>query len=257
MPYLYLTENSGIRMLQFSDNFKEYGSQIKINPQQEQNFYLGATQLFIKYDIKDIPSAPVTIFEIEYKEGTVEFVSEKDDSGLRSKVFARDKSTKAVFSNVSFYQNGIKVSNPYLVYNQWNVLGIVFEIPLDLKGYAGSINIFAGLTFNNISSYRSEGLNEISSVVARLWQDIRNDGPTNYDWRYWYDKNGTANIQTWRNLYTLASNQYYSLSAKDIFNTYAGTNINIFDDNTGIVIENEISTIISNVSWSSLTEKPV
>lgn len=257
MPYLYLTENSGIKILEFSDNLKEYGAQIRINQQQEENFFLGATQIFIKYDIEDIPSAPVPLFEVQYKGGTVEFLSERDSSGLRSKIFARDKNTKSIFNNVSFYQNGINVKNPYIVYGQWNVLGIVFEIPLDFRNYSGSINIFAGCTFNNISAYRSDGLNEISSVIARIWQNVLSDGPTNYDWRYWYDQNETSDVQTWRNVYELASNQYYSLSAKDIFEAYSGTNINVFDDNTGISVENDVSVVISGVSWSTITEKPV
>jgi hypothetical protein len=257
MPYLYLTDNSGIKLLEFSDSLKEHGAQIRINQQQEENFYLGATQMFIKYDIEDLPSAPVPLFEIQYKGGTVEFLAEVDLSEKRSKVFARDKATNSLFTNATFYQNGIRVTNPYIVYNQWNVLGIVFDIPLDFTNYSGSVNIFAGSTFNNISSYRSDGLNQISSIIARLWQNVLSEGPSNYDWRYWYDQNETSNIQTWRNVYELANNQYYALSAKDIFEAYSGTNINVFDDNTGISIENEISTIISGVSWSTITEKPV
>lgn len=258
VPYLYLTEDSGIKILNFSDNYKEYGAQIKINSPKDGNFYLGAAQLFMKYDIETPPAAPLTLFEITYKSGTVEFLAEVDSSGLRSKVFARDKETKSAFTNVTFYQNGIYVTNPYISYNEWNAIGIVFDVPLDLTGYSGEVNLFAGCTFNNISSYRSDGLNEISSVVARIWQDVLNDGnPSNYDWRYWYDEDQTGDINTWKNVYELASNQYYSLSAKDIFEAYSGTNINVFDDDTGISIQNEISTIISDVSWSSLVEKPV
>lgn len=257
MPYLYLTENSGIRMLQFGNYAKEYASEIKINQEQEQNFYLGAVQMFIKYEFDELPSAPVNIFEIEYRGGTVEFLAERDPSGLRSKIFARDKDTKTIFENISYYQNGIKVESPYISYNQWNVLGVMFDIPLDLTSYSGSLNIFAGATYNNISCYRAEGLNLISSVVARIWQSVLNDGgPSNYDWRYWYDRNQTEDIQTWRSVYELASNQYYSLSAKDIYNSYAGTNVNVFDDDTGISIDNDVSVVISDVRWSSLTQKP-
>lgn len=257
MPYLYLTENSGIRMLENSNYSKEYGFEIQVNSEAEENFSLGAIQLFMKYEFEDLPSAPVTIFELAHDSGIVEFLAERDSSGLRSRIFARDKQTKILFSNISYYQNGISVQSPYISYNQWNILGIVFDVPLTFTGYTGSLNIFAGATYNNISYYRAEGLNLISSIVARIWQSVLNEGsPPNYDWRYWYDRNQTENVKKWRSVYELASNQYYSLTAKDIFNSYAGTNISVFDDDTGISVDNDVAVVISDVRWSSTTQKP-
>jgi len=258
-PYLYLTENSGIRVLEFNDGVTEYGAIVPINESKKRNFFIGAVQLFVKYDAEDYFGVPMPIFEIQYKQDVIEFIAETDSSGKRNIVRARNKQTKQEYKNARFYQNGISVNNPYLIRNEWSSLSVLFEDPLDFSEFTGSLNLFGGCTFNNITHYLSEGLNEVASIVPKTWQNIWKPDNTNIvDWEYWYNENGASPIRKWKDVYVLAEEKVYTLSPKDIFEVYSGTNINVIDDGNGMTISNTDApiSIYSDVLWQSFSGKP-
>lgn len=256
-PYLYLTENSGIKIVNYASTEKEYSIAIPINESRQSNFYIGASQIFVKYDLEENIGTPFSIFEIQSISETIEFVVEEDTSTLRHKIFARNKSTKEEYSNVEFYQNGIPVQNPFLIKNQWSSIGMVFQDPINMSSYTGSINIFGGCRFNNISTYLSEGLNETASIIPNVWQNVlTDDGITNFDWQHWYNNGGSGPIRKWKEVYVFAEEQVYSLSASDIYSSYLGTNINVVDDNFGINIFNDDFVSYSDISWYTTVGKP-
>lgn len=256
-PYLYLTENSGIKVLTYNQINNEHLVSVPVNERRQSDTYIGATQLFVKYDIDEIIGTPVPLFEIQHKQSTVEFVSEIDSSALRTRIIARDKFTKQEYQNIFYYQNGVETKNVYLEKNHWCSIGIVFPDPLDFSSFTGAINIFGGAHFDNISYYLSEGLNEIASVIPRPWQSVlTEDNISNFDWEYWYNENGTSDIKKWKNVYVFAEEQQYSLTAEDIYKTYLGTNVEIIDDGQGISIFNDDFYIASDVLWSSTVGKP-
>lgn len=258
-PYFYLTEKSGIRILNFNDGEKEYGASVLINNSKKNNFYMGAAQLFIKYDAEDYFGVPMPIFEIQRQNETIEFVAETDFSGKRNIIYARNKTSKEYYNNVRFYQNGNIVNEPYLIRNEWNTIGMLFDDPLDFSNFRGAINIFAGCTFNNISYYLSEGLNEVATIVPKTWQDIwKPDGTNIVDWQYWYDENGATPIKKWKDVYVFAEDQVYTLGPQDIYKMYTGTNIDVVDDNSGInlVTDSSSVSIYSDILWSNFSGKP-
>lgn len=256
-PYLYLTEKSGIKVLTYNQINTEYLVSVPINESLQNDIYIGATQLFIKYDIEEIIDVPFPIFEIQYKDSTIEFVAEPDTSTKRIKIIARDKFSKNIYENIVFYQNGIQSNNVYLQKNHWSAVGLVFPDPLNFSSFVGAINIFGGAYFNNISYYLSEGLNEIASVIPRPWQDIlTEDNINNFDWEYWYNENGLSPIKKWKNAYVFAEEQQYSLTAENIYKSYLGTNIDVVDDGGGISIFNDDFYVITDVLWSSTVGKP-
>lgn len=256
-PYLYLTEKSGIKVLTYNEINTEYLVSIPINESLQNNTYIAASQIFVKYDIDEIIDVPFPLFEIQHKNSTIEFVAEPDSSTLRVKLFARDKFSKKIYENIVFYQNGIETSNIFLQKDHWSCIGMIFPNPLDFSNYTGAINIFGGAYFNNISYYLSEGLNEIASIVPRIWLDVlTEDNINNFDWEYWYNQNGTSTIKQWKDVYVLAEEKQYSLTPEDIYKAYLGTNINVVDDNEGISIFNDDFYIITDVLWSSTIGKP-
>lgn len=259
-PYLYLTEDSGIKILNTADTNKEYGASILINKIKSRSYSIGAFQLFMKYDLYDIPTVPYPIFEMVYDGGTVEFVVDADASGNRAMIIARDKWSKEIFP-LTFYQNGVQVDNPYVSRNQWNVIGVSFNDPISFDSFTGAINLFGGVTFNNVSHYMASGLNEVATIIPRTWDDIYSPdgGTTIYDWQYWYDNNGAGPIRKWKDVYVLAEDQTFSLTPKDICSTYFGTNINVIDDGDGINVSNTDTSVFVNVDWNapSFVQKPV
>ena len=256
-PYLFLSENSGIKVLTYNSISNEYLISVPINESKQNNINIAAIQLFSKFDVDDIIATPFTLFEIQYKTSIIEFIGEIDSSSLRTKVSARDKFTKQLYSNISFYQNGIQSNSIFLEKDHWSAIGIVFPEPLDFSNFTGAINLFGGLHFDNISYYLSEGLSEISSTIPRTWQGVLvQDSENNFDWQYWYNENGMSPIKRWDSVYLLSQEDEFSLDASDIFAAYSGTNANVIDDGGGISIINDDFYIYSNILWSSTVGKP-
>ena len=259
-PYLYLTKNSGIKVVNTSFE-KEYGIIVPINSSKELNYSAGIIQLWSKYDMNEFMGVPVPIFSIEYKNGKLEFVVIADATARRGIVYARDELTKETYNDIIYYQNGIEVKNPTIMKNEWNAIGFTFLNPLDFSGYTGSINLLSGVTYNNISVYNSIGLNEFSYIIPRTWNkilfDATIDPSNNLTWQYWYDENGASEVKQWKNVYILDEDISFAIRPSDIYSDYIGTNINVVDDNTGISIVEDDFSIFADTSWLTYTAKPV
>lgn len=261
LPYLYLTEKTGIRVLK-DDAEKEYGLLVPINESESTDYKLGAAQIFIKHDIKHLILTSQTIFSINYQDNIIEFVMTPDQTNERFYISARNQRTRQEYTNIEFYQNGISVVNPYILHNEWNVISFLFPEPLDFSNSSGSLNLLYGCYFNNMSFFKSTGLNEFSTVIPRIWSDVLyNDQPPNpsniVDWQYWYDENGVLSIPNeWKDVYLLDETISFSITPAEIYSTYVGTNIVITDDNTGISLQEDIFTMFSDQSWLKTVQKP-
>jgi hypothetical protein len=262
LPYLYLTEKTGLRVLE-SDADKEYGVIVPINQNESINYNVGAVQMFMKYDVDRPIPTPQKLFTLDHREGTIEFIISPDVTAQRYYISARDQETLAEYSNLVFYQNGIKVENPYVSKNEWNALAFAFNVPLDFSGSSGSLNMLYGMRFNNVSFFESSGLNEFSVIIPRIWTDIlyndQEPDPLNIvDWREWYDENGVLSIPNeWKDVYILGETTEFSITPSDIYSAYCGTNIVVSDDDTGMSLEEDYFTMFADQSWLKITQKPV
>lgn len=262
LPYLYLTEKTGIKVLE-DDAEKEYGVIVPINLSESTNYSLGAVQMFIKYDVTHPIGTAQPIFNLINQDDTIEFVLSPDETAERFYIYARNQISKEKYENIDFYLNGINVVEPYISNKEWNVLAFSFPLPLDFSNYAGSINLLHGCSFDNISFFKSSGLNEFSVIIPRNWSDILyNDDPLQsassiVDWQYWYDENGTLAIPNeWKDLYVLNETTEFSISPKEIYNTYVGTNIIVVDDDTGVSVVEDDFTMFADQTWLSVVQKP-
>lgn len=171
LPYLYLTEKTGLRVLE-AEADKEYGVIIPINQNKSANYSLGAVQMFAKYDVDQVIPTSQRLFSLEHIDGVIDFMITPDLTAKRYYIFARDQRTLAEYSNLTFYQNGISVINPYLIKNEWNSLSFSFNNPLNFSERSGSINMLYGLRFNNVSFFKPTGLNEFKVTIPKVWDDI-------------------------------------------------------------------------------------
>jgi hypothetical protein len=251
-PYLYLTQDSGIRLLGPLNAQKEHGIAVPINPTKSNDFAVGAIQLWTKYDGFSFPAVPYPVFEIQTLDKTIEFVIRSDSSAKRGIIFARNKKTKRLESGITFYQNGIRVKNPIVEYNEWSALGIAFDVPLSFNLYNGYINLFRAMTFNNISFYRPSGLGETLGILARSWLRVLTaDDIVNFDWGYWYDENGTSEIKDWEDVYVIDETRSAALTPQNIYQSYVGTNrIVVDDDDSELVLDADTVSILSSATWS-------
>ena len=280
-PYLYLTGTHGIKILNSYEASEQHSAGITINPAKKGKnfevdpinggFFVGAIQLFMKYD-NNIPDQITPIFEIKDKSQTIEVFIIEDESGSRGRIYARDKFSRSAIDGLVFYQNGIEVKNPLILKDEWNVISLSFNDPLDYSNYSGELTMFGGFTFNNVSYYSSGGLGRTSSTIFRSWQQVlTDDNVTNNVWLYWYNGvNSSAGISStapppkptgpykkWSDVYQLSKVSEFLLTPKDIYQSYTGTNIKVFDDDTGISVKNEDFAVMQATVWSSFTGKPV
>ena len=256
LPYLYLTENSGIKVLE-DDAEKEYGIIVPINKSESVNYSLGAMQMFIKYDVTHPVATTQVISTMTHPQGVIEFTITPDETAQRFYISARDKLTKSSYENLSFYQNGIKVISPYVSKNEWNAIAMAFIEPIDLSGQSESFNILHGCNFDNISFFKSTGLNEFGVIIPRIWDAVYEDASV-FDWEYWYDENGTLAIPNkWKDVYVLEETTQFSTTPKEIYSAYCGTNIVVVDDDTGMSIAEDDFTMFADQSWLSIVNKPV
>lgn len=262
LPYLYLTEKTGIRVLESSAD-KEYGVIVPINASESTTYSLGAVQLFMRYDVTYPIPTTQTSFSLTHKDGVIEFTITPDETAKRFYISARDQLTKQQYNNVIFYQNGIRVKTPYIQNNEWNALSMSFVNPLDFSGYSGSVNLFYGCNFNNISFFKSTGLNEFSTIIPRIWSEVlyndQDENPLNIvDWQEWYDENGSLSVPNkWRDVYVLEESKEFSITPSDIYAAYCGTNIVVMDDDTGVSIAEDDFTMFADQSWLKIVQKPV
>jgi hypothetical protein len=261
LPYLYLTEKGGIRVLE-NDDSKEYGIIVPINKNKSTSYSLGSIQMFMKYDMDRLITTPQTIFTLSYPNAVIEGILTADVTGKRFSLSLIDQQTKQEVEAVSFYQNGIKTNTPYLSKDQWNSIAISFDQSINLSSYTGSLNLFSGCSFDNISFFKSEGLGEFGVTIPRIWRDVlygdEEQDPLNIvDWQYWYDENGALSIpKEWKDVYVLEESVSSAITPKQIYETYMGTNIIIVDDDSGVSLANDDFTMFADQTWLKVVDKP-
>lgn len=256
-PYMYTTENSGIKILNTSDPSKEYGISMPINENSSDNFTIAAMQVWMMYDLLSFPQSNLPLFEIHYLYGVLEFIISPDVTGKRGLISARDKTTKAEFTELTYFQNGNITSNPIIRINDWNCIGISFSEELDFSNYPGSINMFGGILFNNLSYYRPGGLGKIQNSVFRKWSKVLNDGTQNLNWNYWLTTNQATNQNKWRNVYVAKEEVSYVNSPKQVYLSQVGVNSDIVDDNYGFTINANVIRSYTDIVWSSYDIVPI
>ena len=256
-PYLHLTDTSGVKILGPQATDKEYGIAMPVNQSRKLSFSVGSIQLWMKYEFNQFSVVPTPIFEVDSRNRNIEFVVTADSSGKRGIISARDKNTKIIEERLTFYQNGIPVKNPFIEINEWNSVGVEFDDPLNYNNYIGYINLFRGVTYNNISYYDSAGLGERTATSPRIWlRVLTEDGLGNFTWAYWLTDSITSEMTTWRNVAVIDEKTVFDLTQQDIYKAFAGTNRIIVDDGTSLSIDSDQLTVISEASWTRFSGKP-
>lgn len=221
LPYLYLTDKTGMQIIQPRNIDKENGILIPINESKNANHYIAATQIFIKNNIEDALTIPLPIFEINGLEDSIEFLLNSDLSQKRYFITVKNKKTGQQYENIIFYKNGVECKNLYIDQQEWNCISFLFPNPINFSSYTGSLNVFSGINFNNFSYFLSEGLDEIADVVPRIWSEVLSSGTgNNFSWANWYgttEKNIISNPSFEVNTTGYSSPQTLSLNSNKLF----------------------------------------
>lgn len=254
-PYLYTTKKSGIQLINTTDGSVasptvEHSASIPVNENGSFDFSVGAIQFFMSSRL--IENGQYRLMDINYKGGKISIIINKDNTGNEIKAYHNNGTSLIEATNVVFYQNGRYVLSPKTIDKEWDVIGVLFPDQLDFsESSTGSIDIFGGVLFNNISFYLAEGLGVKTDINIRTWENVLNYEGTTRLWSFW-----DTGSQTWRDVYVLGETTSFFSNPSNIYQTYTGTNRSVVDDNNGIRFNKTSSSIYTQVVWRSLTEKP-
>jgi hypothetical protein len=251
-PYLYMTKNSGIEVRGNFSTSIDRGISFPINSTIASNYRVSAFQTWYRNDGRVFSNTPVQLFEINHKNETIKFyVIATNPSGSRAKIYAINDSSGDFVNGVSYYINGQAVREPVITIKEWSVIGISFASSLIFDSFLGSINLNGPGVFNNISQYQATDLQQIQSIIARPWANVKLEDGNSYDWQYW-----KTNF-SWNGMLVVSSSSTYNVNPSEIYKTYIGTNKIIIDDGQGMSLDSDKLKISETVVWSSSVITPV
>lgn len=246
-PHLYLNRHSGWRIRKGSDDITERGISIPINFQEAAVFEIKGVQMWLRFSDTEFPATETRVFSLEHNDGVYDFYMIADSSTQRGLVYGKDRLTNAYISGVQYYLNGILVDQPYLVNQEWAVLGVQFPTNVSFNNDVGRLNLNGLLTYNNVSAYLITNLERAQTIVYRNWGQVSDE-----IWDYW------QNSYTWDQVFIISSSNVGILNFGDIYQKYVGTNRIIVDDPTrGVLINPERLRFYGDVLWRTEVRTPV
>jgi hypothetical protein len=176
-PYLYLDRNSGWKIQGDFDSTVDRGIAIPVNlsragTPETDPFEVSSIQMWIRFADRDFPQDPVMIFSIDHNDGIYDFFVRADASEKRGYVFAVNRDSAEIIDEIQYYVNGQSVGVPFLVKNEWIVLGLEFGGLLDFTSAVGLINLNGPLTYNNVSYNLATNIEKSKLLETRLWSDM-------------------------------------------------------------------------------------
>jgi hypothetical protein len=253
-PYLYLTKDSGVRILSgYSNGVSDSkGISIPINKGLDADYNLSSLQMAIRFDEATIPTSETKIFSLEYETGgsaeVIDFyIIATTTAANRGKIYAKVGSTP--FEGIFYFLNSNNVANPVIEVGEWANVGIAFDPILDFDNFIGDLRLVGPLTFNNISYYQYTGLQDNTKYADQRWNF--------YEHSQWGDYDTEI---TWSELLSSTYSAVSGVNPIEVYNISIGTN-KIIVDNTAneptLKLSERSKKVVGSVEWQSKTLKPV
>ena len=249
-PYLYLTNNSGIKMKGILGDSSPRGIRSRINEQRSDLYRVGAVQILSKYYEETFPTSPTKLVTFTAQNKTVSlYVQSANDDNTRGLIYALNDKTGLPDNTVYFYVNGRIVKDLYVTPKNWDMIGIQFQESLDFNSAIGYIDITGPLLVHGISNYRLTSSQDSITAILRNWSQVRtmfNDSLT-----YWGDFLATDPVTTWENILYIPTLKAYLIDPRLAFKLYSGTNKIIIGDNTRLRFNKYAYKAYTDIVWQS------
>jgi hypothetical protein len=235
-PYLYLTNNTGIKMVGDYSSGTDRGFLVKVNEKALDDYTLSTIQVALMNNSNVFTTNSEILFEIQDKNGTIIFYIDSINSGnTRARIYAEQGGS--AYTSIKYYWNGQLVNEPVLNINEWGMLGIVFTQPLNFSLIPGTIKIKSSILFDLLSFYKINQSLQKLDLSDRTWLEVKyppSSDPTLYPLleggssSLQWDWNNSSTI-TWKTiLYKVQESQVF-VNPNTIYKTYIGTNKIIVD----------------------------
>jgi hypothetical protein len=256
-PYLYLTGDSGISVLDYNTN-ADRGISIPINQQNSSDYLLGGVQLWMFYNQSETIDQTVKIARITAIDKTIDLYLIPETSGKRAKIAAYDPNTGIQDFNVQFYQNGVLLENPFIEPLSWTSIVLAFGQSLDLDSYTGQLELYKGFLFNNIALFKKSTDILGTTIEVYSWQDFRQittiiDGESVEVPQTW----GSKIDNIWADFPEEVINVTYTIDGRNIYESYLGLSKAVSDDESVLLINSDGINILTNVTWDQYSGRPV
>ena len=253
-PYLYLTKDSGVRILSEYDNgvSDSRGISIPINLGLVADYNLSSLQMAVRFDGVTFPTSETKVFSLEYETdgdpAVIDFyIIATTTAANRGKIYAKVGST--LFEDIFYFLNSNNVANPVLAVGEWANIGIAFDPLLDFDNFVGDLRLVGPLTFNNISYYQYTGLQDNTKYADQRWNFYEHSQWGEYDTE-----------KTWGLFLASTYSAVSGVSPIEVYNVSIGTNKIIVDntaDETTLTLSERSKKVVGSVEWQSKTLKPV
>lgn len=244
-PYLYLTNKSGIKVLDSYGSGSDRGIYLPVNESAAEAIFISLISMSILYnDLEFLDGTAIAEFYGSNYTNKIRLASYKMSNDASKAYLRVEHYTGTVWEelgNVRIYINGTYMAQPMIVAGEWATIGIYFASnSLDASGTSSKkIEIVGSCVVNNISYYQLRPEELAQQIIANEWND--------YQTGIWDDLSGT-----WLEVYATESFIEPNLTPDVIFNIYTGTNkiLSIEDgDNSGIGIGSYKYDILENIIW--------
>lgn len=250
-PHLYLNKSNGVSLVGDFDNINDRGIYIPINKEKSSNYKVAAMNMFMMYEYDFFPYAPKEIFAIRSNTSSIKFyIQSVHPEGRRAKIFAINQKTGQIENGISFFLNGKLVNSPVITIKQWFSLGVVFATYVDTSGHEGSIEIIGPMSFDNISFFAANRLQQVQVTTDRTWSRVESPVLSNVDWMFWMP-------YIWQEVLVMSSRTFYGIDPGDIYKLYTGTNRLIVDDGEKVRTRYYQYRVINGAGLSNSTITPV
>jgi hypothetical protein len=257
-PYLYLDRQSGWKIQGEFDSTVDRGLAIPVNLPRAEKTEVSSIQMWIRFADRDFPEDPIMIFSIDHNNGTYDFFIQADASEKRGYIFAVDRDSTEIINSVGYYLNGQSVDVPFIVQDEWAVLGIEFEELLDFSNRTGLINLNGPLTYNNVSYNLATNIEKNETIETRIWSDMVDIGT-------WQDLQTEIDVIddsvppfAWQQVKVVTENLIFTIDPKAIYEKYTGSNRVVVDDNSsGVLVDPDRLRIFRDATWSENLKVPV
>ena len=263
-PHLYLDNNTGWHFRGSFSPLVERGLSMPVNSQQGFNFKISSVQVWLKFSETIFPTTESLILSINHKDSIYDFYLIADASTQRGRIYGIDRTTGNPLTDVVYAMNGNLVDTPYIVNENWSVLGIGFSDLLDFSNFSGRIDMTGQIMFNNLSYYLANDLQQNQQIQSRVWSEVKSGSATWQSWEDPLDLNSDGDYLdtgehdgTWRNVNIIGTSAIYNISPDTIYNHYVGVDRIIVDDEVdGILVDPEKIKIYSDSNWSISLKTP-
>lgn len=249
-PYLYLTNNSGIKM---NGILKDSSSRVirsRVNEQRSDLYRVGAVQVLSKYYEDYFPETAKKLMTFTAQNKTVSlYVKSSNAENTRGLVYALDDKTGLPDQTIYFYANGKLVKDLYLEAKTWAMLGIQFQESLDFNSAVGYIDISGPLLVHGISNYRLTSTQDSTTSILRNWSQVRT--MIGNEITYWGDFLDPNPITTWENVLYIPTLRTYVVDPRLAFNLYTGTNKIIVGDTNRLRFSKYEYRAYNDIVWQS------